>query len=134
MVFKAQNNFRSNLVEDLNILQLDQNSMDIQQIKQSIRSCFINRKLHKGLSEVVNAIAYHSPLEHIYLVGVLDAWCESAIKNAILETKRTDIKIYRLDKKHRTLVYDVIKDLNIKDNEKERKNSRRFFLCRTFAY
>ena len=87
MVFKAKNNFKSRLIEDLNIPQIDPSESELNELKQKISTSFIDRRLNKGLSEVVNAIAYHTSLEAIYLVGTLDDWCETAIKNAIIETK-----------------------------------------------
>lgn len=106
-------------------------------LAEQIKDSFINRSLYKGSAEVVNAIIDRRPISAVYLVGSLDSWYESAITKSLIQTENS-VSLIRLDKKYQRLVYDLIKDLELKPKvdskiRQERVKSRRFFLTRAFA-
>lgn len=106
-------------------------------LSEQIKCSFINRTLYKGSAEVVNAIIDRRPITTVYLVGSLDPWYESSITKSLVQTENS-VSLIRLDKKYQRLVYDIIKDLELKPKveskiRQERGKSRRFFLTRAFA-
>lgn len=109
---------------------LKETDLNLESLKERIRTSFLNKKLNKGVAQVVHSIDERKQISQIYLVGTLDFWYENSILKALKETEQT-ITVYRIPVKLRRLVYDVIKDLDI--NDKKRTKSRRFFLCRAFA-
>lgn len=118
-----------------NFITLEQ--VELKELEEQIRLSFLERKLYKGSAEVINAIVERRPISKVYLVGSLDPWYETTITKCLIETQ-TPLQVVRLDKKYQRLVYDIIKDLELKPKleskiEKKRTASRRFFLTRAFA-
>jgi hypothetical protein len=98
-----------------------------------LRSLFKEKRLHKGMSEVICAIVTNQPLEKIVVVGELDPQYLRALIAAVKDTERNEIELQLLSKKEITLVYDSIKSINLKTDQ-PRLIPRRFFYCRCFAY
>ena len=106
-------------------------TVQLNKLSQDIRAKFEQKKLYKGASEVVTALKERKNLTHIYLVGPLDPWYKEGIVKSYKALEDSNIKLTWIEGKYKRLVYDSIKDVNLKPIKREK--SRRFFLCRAFA-
>lgn len=100
-------------------------------LAEKITSEFKKKNLHKGATEVFNAIAYVDlkSTQSVYIAGYLDLAYEEALIKSITQVHRK-VNVIRLDKSYRSLVYNCVKDVNFK--KIERLKSRRAFNCRIF--
>ena len=104
--------------------------LNLPELESRILEKFKNKQLYKGVAEVIKAIDQRREISEVYLVGELDPWYEASITKALLETEKK-VTLHRIPGKYKRLIYDVIKDVNLK--KEERLKSRRFFLTRAFA-
>ena len=113
-------------------LDLDVEVDQLEDLKKQIESSFKERSLYKGVSQLICSVDERKPITRIFLVGDLDSWYLQSIYDSLKDTGLIQkIPVFKIHTKWRRLIYDVIKDINLKNVP--RTESRRFFLCRAFS-
>ena len=112
------------------------NEDEIAILSEKIKVGFLNKTLNKGTTESLNSIAFSPQAEikdkTLYLAGHLDLWYQQMILETLKKTKRV-LNIIRLDQRKRSLVHDIVKNLDLRpETNQPRAKSRRPFLCRAF--
>lgn len=133
LIQKWENKFKHNLPKNYTTIE-ELSESELTELRERIKTGFLdkNQALHKGASEVYNALTFKqiSPDQKIYVVNHLDLHYEEALIRTYCEMGR-NLQIKRIPKKYIGLVHDCIKDINQYSN-KIRLEPRRYFNCRLF--